>query len=77
MPYHFDVDTLSNGGFNGIPFHHQSKKINKLMVLSLLETPQFPQNTETIDKVELCLKILSTNCLCSPIINFNFFFYIY
>jgi len=30
----------------GIPFHHQSKKINKLMVLRLLETPQSSQNTE-------------------------------
>jgi len=29
MPYHFDVDALSNGRFNkfnGIPFHHQSKR---------------------------------------------------
>jgi len=29
MPWHFDVDVLSNGRFNrlnGIPFHHQSKR---------------------------------------------------
>jgi len=36
------------------------------MVLRLLEIPQFPQTTGTVDEVELCLKILSTNCLCSP-----------
>jgi len=36
------------------------------MVLRLLETPQSLQNTGKVDKVELCLKILSTNCLCSP-----------
>jgi len=26
MPYHFDVDALGNGRFNGIPFHHQTKR---------------------------------------------------
>jgi len=52
--YHFDIDALSNGRFNrfnGIPFHHQSKKIDKLMVLRLLETPQSPQNTKKSTKL--------------------------
>ena len=26
ISYHFDVDALGNGRFNGIPFHHQSKR---------------------------------------------------
>jgi len=36
------------------------------MVLRLLETPQSILKNGTVDEVELCLKILSTNCLCSP-----------
>jgi len=42
MPYHFERRrALSNSRFNrfnGIPFHHQSKKIDKSMVLRLLES---------------------------------------
>jgi len=26
IAYHFDIDALSNGRFNGIPFHQQSKR---------------------------------------------------
>jgi len=53
MPYHFDVDALSDGRFNRfnrIPFYHQSKKIDKLMVLRLLETPQFLTKYGTVNK---------------------------
>jgi len=47
MPYHFDVDAPSNGRFNEIPFHHQSKRLTNIWYyVCLLETPQSPQNTE-------------------------------
>ena len=33
------IETVDSIDSNGIPFHHQTKKIDKLMVLRLLETP--------------------------------------
>jgi len=56
--YHFIIN-LKERQINGITFVRNSA---------------IPTKYGTIDEVELCLKILSTNCLCSLIINFNFFF---
>ena len=44
------------------------------MVLRLLETPAIPTKYGTVDEVELYLKILSTNCLCSPSLTLIFEF---
>jgi len=49
--YHFNIK-LKDRQINGITFVRNSA---------------IPTKYGTIDEVELCLKILSTNCLCSPI----------
>ena len=58
--------TVDSNRFNGIPFHHQSKKIDKINGITSVRNFAIPTKYGTVDEVELCLKILSTNCLCSP-----------
>ena len=48
--YHF-ISNLKDQQINGI---------------TIIRNSAIPTKYETIDEVELCLKILSTNCLCSP-----------
>ena len=77
MPYHFDVDALSNGRFNrfnGIPFHHQSNRSTLLEVFTFVRNSTIPTKYGTVNEVELCLKILSTKLSLFPIVIFNFFY---
>jgi len=56
MPYHFDVDALGN------IIKLKDRQINGI---TFVRNSAIPTKYGSVDEVELCLKILSTNCLCS------------
>jgi len=75
MPYYFDVDALGNGRLtvDSKEYHFIiNLKDRQINGITFVKNSAIPTKYGTVDDVELCLKILSTNCLCSPSLTFNF-----
>ena len=69
MPYYFDVDALGNGRLtvDSKEYHFIiNLKDRQINGITFVKNSAIPTKYGTVDDVELCLKILSTNCLCSP-----------
>jgi len=72
MPYHFNIDAFSNGDSTEYHFiiNPKGRQINGI---TFVRNSAISTKYGTVDEVELCLKILSTNCLCSPSLSLIFF----
>jgi len=56
------VDSINSTEYHFI-INLKDQQINSI---TFVRNSAIPTKYETVDEVELCLKILSTNCLCSP-----------
>ena len=78
MPYHFDIDALSNSRFNRfnrISFHHQSKKDQQINGIMFVRNSAIPQNMEQSTKLNFVYKycqLIVSNYLCSASLNLIF-----
>ena len=78
MPYHFDASTLlaTVDSPDSTEYHFIINLKDRLINdITYVRNSAISTKYGTVDEVELCLKILSTNCLCSTSLTFNFFIY--
>ena len=75
MPYHFDASTLlaTVDSPDSTEYHFIINLKDRLINdITYVRNSAISTKYGTVDEVELCLKILSTNCLCSPSLSLVF-----